>query len=261
MPIIDFHNHVMPGVDDGARTPEDSTAALSAMASAGVATVIATPHLNASLAAHPDQLEQRLGELDEGWAALTKVAADGSLRVLRGAEVALDTPTPVLSDERFRLAGTDFVLVEFAYMTVPPNAVAALRRIRDAGWIPVVAHPERYGAIRESVDQALEWKRAGALLQMNGGSLLGRYGPEVKRAARQLLARGWADYLCSDYHTRTGPWITEYRQWLVDHGAEEQAGMLMSLNPERMLQGELPLAVAPLLDRRGLWDRVRSVFR
>jgi protein-tyrosine phosphatase len=66
------------------------------------------------------------------------------MAVHRGAEVALDTPDPDLSDDRVRLAGTRFVLVEFAYMTVPPNAGSVLRRIRDAGWVPVLAHPERY---------------------------------------------------------------------------------------------------------------------
>jgi protein-tyrosine phosphatase len=259
-PITDFHNHLMPGVDDGAQSPEESRAALAAMAAEGVTTLITTPHVDASLVSRPELLQARLDELDAAWAVLEEVAGEAPVRVLRGAEMALDTPSPDFSDSRLRLAGTPFVLVEFAYMTVPPHAAGVLQRIRDGGWIPVVAHPERYSAMAQGADPALAWRRAGALLQINGASLLGRYGPEAKRTAEQILARGWADYVCSDFHSRTGPWVTRYRQWLVEHGGEEQAELLMSVNPQRLLQGELPLPVPPLLRQRPLWKRVRSIF-
>jgi protein-tyrosine phosphatase len=261
MSITDFHNHLMPGVDDGAHTGEESAAALAALAAEGVTTVITTPHVDASIAAQPAALQRRLAELDAAWATLQDVAADSAVRVLRGAELALDVPDPDFSEPRLRLAGTDFVLVEFAYMTVPPNSAAVLQRIRQGGWIPILAHPERYGALGHNPDLALEWRGAGAFLQVNGASLLGRYGTEPKRAAEQLLARGWVDYICSDYHSRTGPWVARYRQWLLEHGATEQALLLLQVNPQRLVDGELPIPVPPLVHQRRLWQRVRSIFR
>jgi protein-tyrosine phosphatase len=262
MSVTDFHNHLIPGVDDGARTADDSATALAAMVAEGVSAVITTPHVDASLVRRPDALATRLAELDAGWERLQPIADAAGVPVQRGCEMALDTPDPDFADPRLRLAGTDFVLVEFAYMTVPPNAAAVLRKIREGGWIPVLAHPERYGALAGSVDVAAEWRRAGALLQVNGASLIGRYGPEPKRAAEQILAAGWADYICSDYHTRSGPWIARYRQWLREHNGSEQCTLLTEVNPRRLLDGELPIPVPPLLARQhGLWQRVRSMFR
>jgi protein-tyrosine phosphatase len=259
--ITDFHNHVMPGVDDGAQTVEESTAALRAFAAEGVSRVIATPHVDASLGTRPEALQRRLDELDAGWARLLEAAADTGVEVLRGAEVALDVPEPDVSEPRLRLAGTDFVLVEFAYMSVPPNSTNVLARIRRSGLIPVLAHPERYGALGSNPDLAQEWRDAGAFLQVNGGSLLGRYGEEAKRSAELLLARGLADYVCSDYHTRTGPWVSRYRQWLNEHDGSEQAALLMHVNPQRLVDNEPPIPVPPLLHQRNLWHRVRSIFR
>jgi protein-tyrosine phosphatase len=258
--IIDFHNHVMPGVDDGAQTAAESAAALRAFAAEGVGRVIATPHVDASLGTKPHALRQRLAELDAAWAELQQAAEGTGVEVLRGAEVALDVPDPDLSEPRLRLAGTDFVLVEFAYMSVPPNSASVLARIRAGGWIPVLGHPERYGALGHAPDLAQEWRNAGACLQVNGGSLLGRYGAEAKQAAEMLLARGLVDFVCSDYHTRTGPWVTRYCQWLAEHGGDEHATLLTQVNPQRLLQGELPIPVPPLIQQRNLWQRVRSIF-
>jgi protein-tyrosine phosphatase len=260
MAIIDFHNHLMPGVDDGARTPAESTAALAALAAEGVGTVITTPHVDASVVGRPGALDERLAELARGWSALQEVAASSGVEVLRGAELALDIPHPDFSEPLLRLAGTDFVLVEFAYMSVPPNSAGVLRSIRDTGWTPVLAHPERYGALAQNPELAVEWRRAGASLQINGGSLLGRYGAEAKRAAEVLLSRGLADYICSDFHSRTGPWVARYREWLEDHGGTEQALLLMEVNPQRLLQNAAPIPVPPLIHQRGLWQRVRAIF-
>lgn len=257
--VVDFHNHLMPGVDDGAQDDTQALAGLRAMQADGVAELVATPHLEGMLTGRAARLTERLEELDVAWERLQQLAASLSMAVHRGAEVALDTPEPDLSDDRVRLAGTRFVLVEFAYMTVPPNAGSVLRRIRDAGWVPVLAHPERYTRLGgASPGAAGEWRQAGALLQVNGASLLGRYGPDAKRTAQFILERGWADYLCSDFHSRTGPWIAASAAWLREHGGQEQAALLMQANPQRLLRGEDPLPVPPL--PRRLWERVRSIF-
>jgi protein-tyrosine phosphatase len=259
MPVVDFHNHLLAGVDDGAHTDDESRAALYAMAAEGVAAVITTPHVDASLALQPERLSARLHELDVAWRKLLATAAATPVTVYRGAELALDVPDPDFADQRLRLAGTRFVLVEFAHMTVPPNASGALRRIRDRGWIPVLAHPERYAG--GSVSAVQSWRDAGALLQLNGPSLVGRYGVEPKRLAEQLLAHGLADYICSDYHSRSGPYIDEYIRWLRQCGGGEQAALLTGINPQRLLQDELPMPVPPLFQSRGLWCRMRSRLR
>jgi protein-tyrosine phosphatase len=256
--IIDFHSHLIPGVDDGAQDREQSLQGLLAMKAEGVEVVVATPHVDASLTARSHRLAERLDRIDGAWETFAEAASEAGLAVARGAEVALDTPEPCLDDPRLRLAGTRFALVEFAYMNVPPNAVRVLGRIRDDGWVPVVSHPERYGGTG-SVEEPGSWREAGAYLQVNAGSLLGRYGPGPRRVAEELLARGWADYLSSDFHGRGRPWVRQAAEWLLERGGESQAELLMETNPRRLLDGSDPLPVPPLA--RPLWDRVRSAFR
>lgn len=255
--IVDFHNHIIPGVDDGAQTPDESVAALRAMVEHGVTHVITTPHFDASLttrsaradAAHETagSAEERLAEIDAGWALLEAVAgAVPGIGISRGAEVMLDTPSPDLSDARLHLAGGQFVLVEFPFMTVPPESARVLKHLRAAGLIPIIAHPERYNGVAPGSNLPVEWKAAGALLQINGASLTGRYGKGPKMNAQDLLARGIVDYLGSDYHTRGSPLVREYCAWLMEHDAGEQAHILTEVNPSRLLRGEMPLPVMPL---------------
>jgi protein-tyrosine phosphatase len=261
MSIVDFHNHLMPGVDDGARTLPDTRRGLRAFRAAGITGAVATPHVNASLAHDPPAFALRLAELDRAWSALQSSAAEEGVGVWRGAEVALDVPGPDLGDDRLRLAGTRFVLVEFAYMTVPPNSGRLLAGIRTAGWVPVLAHPERYARVRQRPGLPAAWRDAGALLQVNGGSLLGRYGGEARHVACDLLAAGLADFLCSDYHTRGPVGLPEYRVALETHGGAEQAALLLETNPQRMLRDELPLAVPPLARPASIWQRMSQLFR
>jgi protein-tyrosine phosphatase len=255
--MIDFHNHVIPGVDDGAGDAAQAAEALRVFYEQGVRTVVATPHVSGALTGDPAALAARLAELDAGWAELQGVAAGfPDLRILRGAEVMLDTPAPDLSDPRLRLGGTAHVLVEFPYMTVPPNAPQALFELRMRGWTPVLAHPERYANAAADLSDAEEWRRVGAALQVNAGSLLGRYAEQPRKLAWALLERGWADYLCSDYHARGRLALAECRAELERRGAGEQARLLMDVNPQRMLEGDAPLPVPPLAARTPLWRRM-----
>ncbi|NJD10099.1 MAG: hypothetical protein FIB01_06485 [Gemmatimonadetes bacterium] len=260
MSMIDFHNHLMPGIDDGARTAQDARRSVRAFQAAGFSGAVATPHVNVSLTLDPVAFAARMAELDAAWTELQACAAETGLQVWRGAEVALDVPGPDLSDARLRLAGTRFVLIEFAYMKVPPNSARLLGGIRAAGWYPILAHPERYPGVRQRPGLAHAWRDAGAFLQLNGASLLGRYGTDARWVAYDLLAAGHADYICSDYHARGPVGAVEYRTALEARGGAEQAELLLAVNPQRLLQDEQPLPVPPLVRPGGLWQRVRRLF-
>lgn len=255
--MIDFHNHLIPGVDDGAGDREQASAGLAAFHEQGVRTVVATPHVSGALTADPAALEERLSELDGGWAELQAAAAGHpDMRVLRGAEVMLDTPQPDLSDPRLRIAETSFVLVEFPFMNVPPNAEQALFELQMSGWTPILAHPERYGNVASDLRDAEGWRRVGARLQVNAGSLLGRYGDRAERLAWALVERGWAHYICSDYHARGRCHVADARALLEQRGGAEQALLAFEENPRRLLEGQPPLALAPLPPPRPLWKRM-----
>lgn len=258
---VDFHNHLIPGVDDGAQTIEESLDGLGMFKRDGVNVVVSTPHVDGSLTLEPDQLALRLAEIDGAWAVLVEAAGrvHPEMTLYRGCELALDVPAPDLSDPRVRLNGGRFFLMEFPFMTVPPRASHVIGSLRQTGYVPILAHPERYQGV-SGVEAIREWREAGALLQVNGGSLLGRYGPEPRKLALEMLAAGLADYICSDYHARGEPMTREYEALLASRAAGEQASILMQTNPARMLEDLEPLPVAPVTSKSSLWRRMAEIF-
>jgi len=264
--LTDFHNHLVPGVDDGARDPADCSAALGRYRAEGVTQIITTPHFEGSLTRNQARFEARLAELDAGWAALRAVVAEdagrsgNALRIERGVEVMLDMPDPDLADERLRLAGGPFVLVEFPMLRVPPvNAEYALLELKARGGTPVIAHPERYRNLDPSLVELVRFREAGAFLAMNAGSMFGSYGKIAAGHARRILLAGEADYVASDYHARGEPGMQRFVQAMEEAGFSEQAELLTMINPGRLLAGEPPLRVPPIEPKhesRSLWRRI-----
>lgn len=257
--VVDLHSHLMPGVDDGASDLDESIGALELLREDGVIALLTTPHVSASVLRNPDAWAQRRRDLDEAWSALLAAVPEGNRPALhRGVELRLDDPRPDLSDPHVRLAGGAFVLVEFAYFTIPPRSSVVVSQIRRDGYIPVIAHPERYSGVLEDEDLIAEWRESGAYLQVNGRSLIGRYGAEARIAAYRLLAKGWVDYLGSDYHARGRPEIPSYRSLVDEFGDAERTRLLTETNPRRLITSEAPLPVPPI--ERGLWQRVRDAL-
>jgi protein-tyrosine phosphatase len=257
--MIDFHSHLMPGVDDGAADLDESRSGLAAMREQGITTIITTPHIRASMTDRPRELEQYMSALDAAFDQLATLAATEfpDLRVERGVEMMLDTPQPSMGDLRLHLAGTIFVLMEFPYMTIPPNSSMAVRELRGRGVIPIVAHPERYSNMASNVDLIESWKDAGAYIQVNAGSFVGQYGNTARRLAWGILERGMADYLCSDYHSRGRLSVRACSAALLERGGAAQLRMLTLTNPQRMLRSEVPLPVEPLEEvQLGFWKKV-----
>lgn len=255
--MIDFHNHLIPGVDDGAATPDETRAAMETMYAQGVRCIITTPHFNASTSESPAELAAYLERLEPAWEQARGVAAQfPGLRLERGVEAALDTPRPDFGDPRLRLAGTPFVLVEFPFFQVPPDVCPVLFQLKVRGWRPIIAHPERYMNAASDLSDVAEWRRVGALVQVNAGSLLGRYGDRPARLAWRLLGAGFADYLSSDYHARGRLALSEVRASLERRGGTSQADLLLRVNAARLLEGHDPHPVAPLRPPVPLWRRL-----
>jgi protein-tyrosine phosphatase len=259
--LADLHSHLVPGVDDGARTVDDAVEGIGRLVEAGVRTIMTTPHLDVSLEGSR-ALDRRFVAVEDAWSAVVEVARvrypGVSLR--RGFEVLLDLPDPTMADARLRLGDTRFVLVEWPHMALPRGTVRVLAGLRDKGVTPVVAHPERYAGLGRALDVAGEWRAVGAFLQVNHGSLHGRYGREARARALELLRRGWVDLLASDFHGRSHllPYVAESRAWFTERGAEGIFEALAGSNPRRVLADEDPRPVTPLDLPRGMVERIRT---
>lgn len=247
--MIDIHTHLLPGVDDGSPSAERSVPVLERFAADGVECVVLTPHLVASRA-RSAPYERHLAVLD----ALRAVApARPELRL--GWEIMLDEPNVDLRASRFSLGGSRAVLVEFPRLSVPARAAGELARIRAAGNVPVLAHPERYWGCTPAKVQ--EWRDAGAVIQMDTAGLVGRGA--IAAVSRALLEAGLVDLFASDNHGDARSLVTA-REWLLEVATPEHAELLTNANARRLLDGEAVVPVAPLPARGGIFARLRELF-
>jgi protein-tyrosine phosphatase len=263
--LVDIHSHLVPGVDDGARDVSAVLASVERMTRQSIRRILTTPHIDGSLTLDRGRLEDRLGPVTEAWERAAKAihAAFPEVSDHRGHEVCIDVPDVDFSDPRLRMAGTSFVLVEWPRLQLPPGTVGVLARIRERGFRPIVAHPERYAGMSVAIGVAGQWRDAGAALQVNYGSLVGRYGPDAQGNAIRLLRRGWVDYLASDFHGHASLKIYKDEAWelLTEFGAEDVLGYLCRTNPSRLLDDQPPLPVPILPPERRFWARFRRMLR
>lgn len=237
-------------------------AALEKMWEQGVTHVITTPHFRASTVKQPAEFESQMQRIDDAWRLLADAVRDNfpRMKLDRGVELALDDPSPTVTDGRLRLARTRFALVEFPYFAIPPNSTQPLVHMRASGITPIIAHPERYDDIERRTDILREWKQAGAFLQLNAGSLVGVYGPRVERNGWLCLKMGIVDYISSDYHARGKCLLTGAHERLIARRAATHLKVMSEHNGDRLLEGLDPTPVVPL-PASSRWRRFIGAFR
>src|SRR5438105_3274180 len=189
-PVIDLHTHILPGVDDGARTIEESVEMARVARADGIATMVATPHRNAwSYCAEPADGERRLAEVV---AACAEAGLD--LRLLLGSEayIAPDLTEQVRAGQAWPINSGRYLLVEWPYEQYPVYSEQVLFDLQVKGFCPVIAHPERYRIVRRDVNVLAPLVERGIVVQVTANSLLGQAGPEVQRVAEALVVQNLA---------------------------------------------------------------------
>jgi protein-tyrosine phosphatase len=247
--VIDLHSHLLPGVDDGSRSVEQSVGVLNAMAEQGVTDVCLTPHLQSGKAeAGPPPAHER------AFQALRE-RAPAMPRLHRGAEVMLDRPISrsVALARNVTLGGTGYMLVEFPRLVASDLITTALNQVLDQGLIPLVAHPERYSSC--SVPSVRHWRSLGAKMQVDATTLLTSQARGQR--ARQLVAEGLADILAGDNHgdDRT---IATGARFLRAQDGDEQVELLAVENPRAILAGRALAPVPPLKIRQSWMRRIKE---
>lgn len=204
LPAIDFslvktdmHSHLIPGIDDGAKTLEDSIAMLRIFQDMGYQKVITTPHVMSDF--YRNTPEIILGGLQKVRHALHE--HELTIQIDAAAEYYLDFHFDELIEKKQLLTfGNNHVLFELSFHGEPPRVKDTIFSLITEGYRPILAHIERYPFYLNQWDTIEDYRERGVLLQLNINSLSGHYGPQVKKMAEQLIDRGWIDIIGSDCH-------------------------------------------------------------
>lgn len=196
--FVDIHNHILPGIDDGAETLEASIALVQGFGEMGIQRFIATPHILTPLYPNtPETIEAAHQELGRGLMAqgLTQVSVEAAAE-----HMIDDTFDELLEAAKVMPMRKTFLLVEMSYLQPSLNFDQAITAITRKGLTPILAHPERYAYLHQQPEKYREYRQQGILFQVNLLSLDGYYGREVQKMAWKLIGEGLIDFLASDAH-------------------------------------------------------------
>jgi protein-tyrosine phosphatase len=254
--VIDLHCHVLPGIDDGPATIEDSVELARAALAAGIDTLVATPHVNSRTPNDAATIAAVLAILRERLAR-----EQVQVEVLPGAEIAL-SQLGELSDEqlsRLGLGGGRWLLVEPPFASVAPALEGIVMELRRKRRPVVLAHPERCPALQRDRSVVPRLVQAGVLMSITAGSLVGRFGSEVRRYALELAQQGLIHNVTSDAHdtAKRPPGLSDA---LEQAGLQELAEWLTQLVPSAILADE-PIPPQPAVERAHASRGLRAWLR
>ncbi len=237
-PTIDIHCHIMPGVDDGSRDMETSLEMLRIADKNGITHIILTPHHkpmhhNVSVE-HNIRYRKALQEAAR--------AAGIKAKLFSGNEIYYSDETfdQLINGEICSLAGSDYVLVEFHPTTTYKAIQNAMYRVQGAGYIPIIAHVERYSDIVTSPGHVGDLIDMGCLIQVNSASIMGSYGFGISHFTRKLLKDRLVHFVASDAHDtkRRAPQLLKCRMFVEHRFGEDYAKEIFCRNAANVIRNE-----------------------
>jgi protein-tyrosine phosphatase len=255
--MVDLHCHILPGLDDGARTMEDSLAMAEDAIGDGITHVVATPHASSEYSFDFGRVRAAVEELN------AKLA--GRLTLASGCDFHLNHENLLMlrKDARpFCINQKDYLLVEFNEFSIPPALDQTLHELRLAEIRPIITHPERNGILRTHPERLRKWIDQGCYVQVTAGSLAGVFGAGPQQYAWSWLAKGLVHFVSSDAHnTERRPLKLKFAyEAIAARMGEERARFLVMENPLAAFEGRaLPYVpeIAPIEEPR---KRKRFLF-
>ncbi|HIF73178.1 MAG TPA: hypothetical protein EYQ61_11570 [Dehalococcoidia bacterium] len=247
MPRVDIHTHILPGLDDGPVSVEESLTMARMAALDGTDVIVATPHYrDMELEHHSPRIVRELADTLN--AALRSDSAQRNsprIRIIIGMTHRLDTSLPDLvdSENAITLNRTRFLLVEPPFNRLPPYVEDVIGRLLTQRLVPVLAHPERNVEFQRNPKRLKNLVDEGVIVQIAAGSLTGQNGTAARRAAEQFIRGGLAHVVASEMHATTSPRspvLSEAFDIVSELVDEHEAIDLFETNPDMILEGRSP---------------------
>src|SRR5690625_1836966 len=199
--MIDIHSHILPGIDDGAKSEEDSLQMAKQAVEQGIHTMIATPHHKTTSFNNPrESIIMHTNILNK-----LLQSHDIPLTLLPGQETRIngDFLTDLQKGDILGLNETDYLFVELPFDHVPLYTESMLYDLQMSGYKPIIVHPERNRELLDQPDKLYDLVRKGALTQVTAGSLLGNFGKDVTRFTREIIEHHLTHFIATDAHNVT----------------------------------------------------------
>ena len=236
--FVDIHCHILPGVDDGYQTPEETKAMLQKAWDEGIQIMVATPHY------HKQRGKNDI-ELIKKQLLLTRKLAkevNPKMQICLGMEIYYGEDVPELLKEGrvVSIRKSRYILVEFSPGDEFQYILNAVRKLQMSGHTVIIAHIERYNCLRKDISNVEYLREMGAYLQVNTGSITGSYGRSVKKFLREVLKAHLVQLVGTDAHgsERRTPKMQEAYKEVVKRCGEEYADQIFGQNAKKVLRNE-----------------------
>lgn len=232
--MIDFHSHILPEIDDGSKSYEESLKMLEEAQNIGFDTVISTSHYAVDCYESP---EYKRKELIEDLNLEENVP-----EIILGSEIFLTYNIIELLKEykASTINGTNYVLIELPLRHHFNNLKNIINTLKENDYRPIIAHPERYLFIQNNFKEIYELKELGVLFQCNYGSILGNYGIKAKSTIKKMLKNGLVSFMGSDAHRKKSIYlqIPKAISLISKYISSEELQNIITHNAEKVLKGE-----------------------
>ncbi len=239
--MVDIHCHILPGMDDGAETMEQSVEMAEMAIEDGITHVVGTPHANAEYRFDPALIRQRRDELQQRIGNRLTLATGCDFHL--NFENLQDLRT---NPSKYTINQKNYLLVEFADFSIPPGTDETLHQLLLLGISPIITHPERNRLIRSKPEMLRQWLRQGCYVQITAQSLLGGFGESTQRQAEEWLEQDMVHFFASDAHNTTKRPLRLRKAFeaTAEKRGEEVAQALFFDNPLAAFEGR-PLPYEP----------------
>ena len=232
--MVDLHCHILPGLDDGPRSMDESMAMAESAIADGITHVVATPHASSEYVFNFSRVREVCDELQD--------LVGGRLALATGCDFHMDPENVAALKQdarRFCLNQRDCLLVEFNEISIPPAMDHTLHEFQLVGLRPIITHPERNAILRAQPERLAKWVRLGCYAQLTGGSLTGAFGTGIQEDAFSWIGLGLIHFVSSDAHnTRSRPLKLQPAYDVVrEKFGEEKARALFVENPMAAFEG------------------------
>jgi len=244
--MIDIHCHILPEVDDGAKSWDIAVKMCRMAAADGIEHIVATPHANDRYNYDRRFLARKLDQLRCAEAAPSLSLGSDFHLSYENVQDALIRP------EYYSIDGSQYLLVELSNFGIPAQVEATFSQMVDLGIIPIITHPERNPILQQTPTRVLRWVEIGCVVQLTASALTGAWGERVSNAADWLMKREAVHVLATDAHDleRRKPVLSDARDEVAAVYGDDIADALVQHNPGAILAAQaLPYFPDPVVGR------------